>query len=285
MYVKMARAWAARGYRSLRFDLAGIGDSRLAAGYSKTRLYSKGSTVDVQTAMDALGAFGCDRFILVGLCSGAYVAFQTARTDERVAGQILMNPRRLAWREGDTLESVMTQSYKSTHFYRKALLAPRTYFRLLRGEIDVRGISKRVGSLALARLSRAGERLRTGRPTEEEVLANVRQLCNRGTSLLLIVGAEDDGLDYLEFHLGPRGKRLHGNRRHRSHLLARGQSGVRHRNGVGASGYEVRRLAVTSDGAPITGWRRTCLASRRRSQAPRGIRKPKTPGWQSTRGR
>lgn len=145
MYVKMARAWAARGYQSLRFDLAGIGDSRVAAGYSKTRLYSKGSTADVQTAMDALGALGCDRFVLIGLCSGAYVAFQTARTDPRVAGQVLLNPRRLSWREGDTLDSVMTESYKSTRFYRRALFEPNTYTRLLRGEIDVRGISRRVG--------------------------------------------------------------------------------------------------------------------------------------------
>lgn len=210
MYVKMARSWAARGYRSLRFDLAGIGDSRAAAGYSTTRLYSRGSTVDVQSAMDALGALGCDRFIVVGLCSGAYVAFQTARADTRVAGQILMNPRRLAWRDGDTLESVMKQSYKSTHFYRRALLEPKTYVRLLRGEIDTRGIARRVGSLALARLRRAGQRLRRDAPTEEEVLANMRQLCDRGTSMLLIVGAEDDGLDYLEFHLGARGRNMRG---------------------------------------------------------------------------
>ncbi len=210
MYVKMARSWAARGYRSLRFDLAGIGDSRTAAGYSATRLYSRGSTVDVQAAMDALGALGCDQFVLVGLCSGAYVAFQTARADTRVAGQILMNPRRLAWRDGDTLESVMKQSYKSTHFYRRALFEPKTYVRLLRGEIDARGIMRRVGSLAVARLRRAAQQLRGSAPTEEEVLANMRQLCHRGTSMLLIVGAEDDGLDYLEFHLGTRGQNMRG---------------------------------------------------------------------------
>ncbi len=213
LYVKMARAWAARGYRSLRFDLAGIGDSRSAEGYSSTRLYSKGSTADVQTAMDALAEHGCDEFVVMGLCSGAYVAFQTALADRRVAGQILMNPRRLNWKEGDTLESVMTQSYKSTNFYRRALFEPDTYARLLRGKIDVRGIGGRMRALLQARLERAARRLLGQDPAEEEVLANLRLLCDRGTDALFLVGAEDDGLDYLQFHLGTRGNRMKGHPR------------------------------------------------------------------------
>lgn len=231
MYVKMARAWARRGYRSLRFDLAGIGDSGAAAGYSKTRLYSRGSTVDVQAAMDALGARGTDRFILVGLCSGAYVGFQTALADPRIAGLILMNPRRLNWRDGDTLQSVMNQSYKSTHFYRRALLEPSTYLRLLKGKIDALGIARRVGSLALARARRASDRLLSKAPPEEDVLSNMRRLCERGTTALLIVGAEDDGLDYLEFHLGPRGRHLRSERNFEmvfiegtDHTFSRGES-------------------------------------------------------------
>ncbi len=208
LYVKMARAWAARGYRSLRFDLAGIGDSRSAAGYSSTRLYSKGSTADVQTAMDALAEHGCDEFIVMGLCSGAYVAFQTALADRRVAGQILMNPRRLNWKAGDTLDSVMTQSYRSTEAYRRMLFKPETYRRLVRGKINVRGIGGRMRALAEARLQRAARRLLGQAPSEEEVLANLRLLCDRGTDAYFIVGAEDDGLDYLEFHLGKRGHRM-----------------------------------------------------------------------------
>ncbi len=208
LYVKMARAWAARGHRSLRFDLAGIGDSRSSQGYSSTRLYSKESTADVQTAMDALAAHGCDQFILVGLCSGAYVAFQTALADRRVIAQILLNPRRLNWKEGDTLKNVMTRSYKSSNFYRQALLDPGTYGRLFRGKIDVRGISGRMLALISARLGRAARRLVGQVPDEEEVLANLRLLCDRGTNALFIVGAQDDGLDYLEFHLGTSGSKM-----------------------------------------------------------------------------
>src|SRR5262249_530045 len=130
MYVRMARDLAARGYRSLRFDLARIGDSRSVNEFSEQRMYDKAQIADVKWAMDAMERRGCDRFVLLGLCSGAYMAFQTALNDLRVTGQVLMNPRRLTWRAGDTLQSVMAQSYKSTVFYKRALLRADTYVRL-----------------------------------------------------------------------------------------------------------------------------------------------------------
>lgn len=206
LYVRMARAWAARGYRSLRFDLAGMGDSRSAAGYAHTRLYSKASTLDVGAAIEALARRGVRRFVLVGLCSGAYVAFQTALADARVTGLVLINPRRLDWSEGETLQSAMQRSYKSSHFYRRAMLQPRTYLRLLQGDIDVRGIAGRLATLTRVRAERAARRLLGHAPGEENVLANMRALTERGTDILLIVAEADDGLDYLEYHLGPRGR-------------------------------------------------------------------------------
>lgn len=220
LYVKMARAWAARGYRSLRFDLAGIGDSRSAAGYASNRLYSKGSTVDVGAAIERLSGLGVQRFILVGLCSGAYVAFQTALADPRVTGLVLINPRRLEWNEGETLQSAMQRSYKSSHYYRRAMLEPATYKRLLKGDIDVRGIAGRLATLTRVRAARAARRLLGQAPGEENVLANMRLLSERGTDILLIVAEEDDGLDYLEYHIGPRGRHMSGQPNFRMLMVA-----------------------------------------------------------------
>ncbi|MDB4975705.1 MAG: hypothetical protein JWN48_4046 [Myxococcaceae bacterium] len=208
LYVKMARRWAAQGYRAFRFDLAGIGDSGSAAGFSATRLYDKASVSDVQLAMDALSARGCKRFIVIGLCSGAYVAFQTVLADERVVGQVLMNPRRLVWKEGDTLQSAMAKSYKSTSFYTRQLLEPDTYRRLLQGDIDVRGIAGRMRALAEVRVQRLSDRLMRRPPSEDDVLSHLKRACARGADALFIVGAEDDGLDYLELHLGAKGRHM-----------------------------------------------------------------------------
>ena len=82
-------------------------DSRSASGYAETRLYSKDSVIDVRAAIDALSARGCDRFVLLGLCSGAYAAFQTALADSRVVAQVLLNPRRLSVAAGDTRSSYL----------------------------------------------------------------------------------------------------------------------------------------------------------------------------------
>jgi alpha-beta hydrolase superfamily lysophospholipase len=207
MYVEMARALAARGYSSLRFDFSGIGDSRVpGSAYS---MYSKHSLGDVGAAIDWLARHGFDRFYVVGLCSGAYVAFQSALADPRITGQILMNPRRLVWKETDTLQSVMAQkNFKSTRFYRQAMFDPKTYARLLRGEIDTAGIANRMRLLVEARVRRLWSRVTANGAHEEDVLLDIRRLCERGTESIFVVGAEDDGLDYVEFHLGKKGRNL-----------------------------------------------------------------------------
>jgi pimeloyl-ACP methyl ester carboxylesterase len=208
LYVKMARTWGAQGFSVLRFDLAGIGDSRLAEGYVESRLYSKESVTDVQAAMTFMQTSrGIDRFVLVGLCSGAYVAFHTALADPRVAGEILINPATFSWKPGDPLDAAMQTVYKSTHFYRRALFQGATWRRALRGEIDLRGIAERLRVLALARARAALDGLRAG-DREEGLARSFRCLSARGCDSLLIYGQDDQGLDYLESHLGAKARRL-----------------------------------------------------------------------------
>jgi len=72
--------------------------------------------------------------------------------------------------------------------------------------VDIRGIGGRMAGLVLAHARRARDRVLGRRPPEEDVLSNVRLLCRRGVESLFIVGEEDDGRDYLEFHLGSGGR-------------------------------------------------------------------------------
>ncbi|MDB5875187.1 MAG: hypothetical protein JWQ07_4629 [Ramlibacter sp.] len=214
-YVRMARSLAAAGLRAFRFDLGGIGDSRSATGPRDRHYYSRDSVADVSAAIDCLAAEGCTRFYLVGICSGSYVAFQASLADARVTGQVLMNSRLLEWRDGDddgTWQALMQQHYKSTAFYWRALLRPQVYGRLWRGEVDVRGIAQRIVTVAQARLTRAaGRLLRRPAEREESVLAGTMRLGSRGTDTLVVMAAQDDGRDYVEFHFGVGGSRLRGN--------------------------------------------------------------------------
>lgn len=219
-YVKAARDFAAAGYRALRFDISGIGDSRVEAGFSGDSMYRARATVDVSAAIDMLAARGCRRFFLMGICSGSYLAFQTALKDTRVTGILLMNPRLLEWdadRSGPWQAS-MQQYYKSTRYYRQALLRSEVYARLLRGKVDVRGIAQRMWHLARARIARAWDKLR-GRPPQEGVLAKFRHLSRRGVETLLVMSEQDDGLDYMQFHLGLDAGRMRGHKGFRMVLV------------------------------------------------------------------
>jgi pimeloyl-ACP methyl ester carboxylesterase len=198
------------GYAVLRFDLAGIGDSRAAEGYAQSRLYSKDAIADVQSAMAFLERFRrIDRFVLVGLCSGAYVAFHTALADPRVVGEVLINTATFSWKPGDPIDVATQRVYKSSHFYRRALFDLDTWRRAARGQIDLRGIAQRLQALALAKVKARLAASAFGRPPGEDGLAaSFRKLSRRGTDSLLIYGEEDQGLDSLELELGRKADKL-----------------------------------------------------------------------------
>jgi pimeloyl-ACP methyl ester carboxylesterase len=85
----MARRLATEGYFSFRFDLSGIGDSELQ---DESLHYTERAQRDVGEAMEMLGTtVGTESFVLVGLCSGAANAMQTAVDDERVSGCIFLD--------------------------------------------------------------------------------------------------------------------------------------------------------------------------------------------------
>lgn len=89
LHVEIARRLAEDGYPCLRFDMAGVGDSKIVEG---DVLYIERSRQDVIDSMDALEeTVGVGRFVLMGLCTGAYNAFRAALVDERVVGCALLD--------------------------------------------------------------------------------------------------------------------------------------------------------------------------------------------------
>ena len=101
LWVRLGRALSALGLQTFRFDLTGVGDSLLLPGESPTHAYSRESVSEVREAMDALErGTGARCFLLVGLCSGAYLSYHSAVEDPRVAGIVAVNPQTFAWKEG-----------------------------------------------------------------------------------------------------------------------------------------------------------------------------------------
>jgi len=90
IHVQLARRLAADGYTSLRFDHSGIGDSEPRRDSLR---FDESAVLETQEAMDHLGrTTGASRFVLVGLCSGADMAFATGIRDPRVVGLVQFDP-------------------------------------------------------------------------------------------------------------------------------------------------------------------------------------------------
>lgn len=88
--VTLARALAQLGYPALRFDLAGLGESRAAGG---TASFEAQAVADVREAIELLSReASVERVVLVGLCSGADNAYAAALADARVHGVVLLDP-------------------------------------------------------------------------------------------------------------------------------------------------------------------------------------------------
>ncbi|MEQ1731549.1 MAG: alpha/beta hydrolase [Vicinamibacterales bacterium] len=82
--VKLARALAASGFSSLRFDLSGQGDSQREPTFAPL---AQQAVADVRAAMDHLErTVGVKRFVIAGMCSGANHGLSAAHADGRVVG-------------------------------------------------------------------------------------------------------------------------------------------------------------------------------------------------------
>jgi alpha-beta hydrolase superfamily lysophospholipase len=133
MWVEAARRWAALGIATARVDLPGIGDSDGdASRYSDNAAFYNDDLVDqARVVMDHLEAQGLpSRFVLTGLCAGAYWSAHAALADERVVSVYLLNPRTLVW---DAWKSTARRLHTTLELALKA----STWQRVVRGEITL----------------------------------------------------------------------------------------------------------------------------------------------------
>jgi alpha-beta hydrolase superfamily lysophospholipase len=105
--VLLARRLAKLGFRSLRFDLRGLGDSPAERTCPENDTYPSTGFADLAAALEAAKSeLGHARCVFLGLCSGAYFAFQAAAqsSDPALVESIVINPLTYYWREGMTID-------------------------------------------------------------------------------------------------------------------------------------------------------------------------------------
>jgi len=89
LHVILARELAKMGYRTLRLDLSGIGDS---GRHRDNRPRVEQHLNDIRDAFDYLEKErGATEFIVMGICTGADNAHRALREDERVVGAVCVD--------------------------------------------------------------------------------------------------------------------------------------------------------------------------------------------------
>ena len=173
LYVRLARAMAARGYLTLRFDMPGRGDSDGGRGPDSVAF---GSGAEVQQAMDYLGAKrGSTRFVLIGICSGAANAVQAAEHEDRVVGAVLINAH--AYQTFQSRARYYLSRVGKSSSWKNALAGRSPLGRKLRNAVSRPKVAE--DEMLAARDDDAA-------PTREAAASLLRRIIGKGVKLFLI---------------------------------------------------------------------------------------------------
>jgi alpha-beta hydrolase superfamily lysophospholipase len=197
LYVPLARQWAADGHHVFRYDLGGIGDSAPPPGADENVVYPTHIVDDlrhaiVQVLREAPGA----PVIVIGLCSGGWLAFLAAREQLPVRAIVSVNPP-LYLRDGD-LGSQRLAEYDELGRYRRSMREPARWMKAFTGRAAY-GTFIRV---ALASLQRLRLSIASRTPGRQLVgLADdLHQIRARGVSSLFVFSEGDWGLRYFQIY-------------------------------------------------------------------------------------
>ena len=92
-WVELARPAAAQGWRVVRLDISGLGESPARVGAAENNSYPITTADDVGSVIAALREDGVESFVLVGLCSGALLSFDAALDHPEIEAIVSINGR------------------------------------------------------------------------------------------------------------------------------------------------------------------------------------------------
>jgi len=220
LYVRLARHFAALGFRVLRVDLSGLGDSQPHAGEPEVSPYTSRGVRDIDHWMAFLRA---QRPIgeahLLGICSGGFQAFRSALEGLPFATVMSLNPVNFYWKDGMQLDVPIHEAHhevvRLVAGYRRSLLEPAKWRKLFAGEVDVklaaRVAVKRVS--ARMRLQARGVARVLGVRLKNDLASDLFVATGRSTALEFMFSRGDPGRRILYEQAGSTVDRLRAARK------------------------------------------------------------------------
>ncbi len=223
LYVFLARQLAAQGFRTVRLDFCGLGDSISSDLTQENDPHPATAFRDVDLVLKDLQCrFDAQKIVLLGLCSGAYAAFQSAAQIQNpvLVESVLINPLTFFWRAGMSLEVSPVKQLKSIHYYLGAALQPSKWLKLLSGRSKIgivgaiRIVLRKWGLLRLSQpVARVASNDRSalvgpGHPQVEDVPGDLDQIIGAGRTLAMFFATTDPGYSILTFYARRKVKQL-----------------------------------------------------------------------------
>ncbi|MEK6260649.1 MAG: alpha/beta fold hydrolase [Planctomycetota bacterium] len=223
LYVFLARQLAMQGFRTVRLDFCSLGDSISPDSKSENDPHPATAFRDVELVLKNLQhRFDAKKIVLMGLCSGAYAAFQSAAQIQNpvLVESVLINPLTFFWREGMSLDVSPVRQLLSIHYYIGAAMDPTKWLKLLSGrsKIGVVGAIKIVlRKLRVLRLPKSATRndsidgthaVGPGHPREEDVPGDLDRIVRSGRTLAMFFATTDPGYSILTFYARRKVKQL-----------------------------------------------------------------------------
>jgi alpha-beta hydrolase superfamily lysophospholipase len=189
LYVHLARDLAALGCVATRFDHSGIGDSAVRTDGAS---FEQSSLQEAQAAMDAMReSRGVDRFVLVGLCSGAVTAFDAAGVDARVVGIVMINPQ--GFDLNPEWNDYVVNRGDARRYWTRSLFSMSSWWHALTGRVDYR----RLINVLWRQVAGPGRAREAVSSVVTRVGADLQKLMDRGVRTLLVCSEGDDGIEYM----------------------------------------------------------------------------------------
>jgi pimeloyl-ACP methyl ester carboxylesterase len=191
-YTEWARRWASRGFRVLRMDIRGLGDSPCLDPIDHNVLYRAETRTDLLEAVDCVTGLGSETAIVMGLCAGGYQSLQAALIEPRISGLVMLNPLRF---HDEAFVNRMKRLMRDPYKLRRLFDVP---LRHLPGTL--RAEASAIASILRRRVP--GTRVMT------PVARSMLKLTRRGTDVMIVFSEADRMLPIFEDYLGEQRKDL-----------------------------------------------------------------------------
>lgn len=206
LYVLLARTLARNGYRCLRIDMDGLGDSAKPDPETENIVYMNHSSDEIHLAIKSFGKnYRDNKYILMGLCSGAYFAFRASidLLDVDIVECYMINPLTFHWEEGMTNVDSQAVTYLNWYSYKKSIRNPASWIKLFTGRVSVKNIFATVWNRLVITIFSKIESFppykytTSGQQERKNLDQNLHRLADRNIHMSFLLSRDDAGYDIL----------------------------------------------------------------------------------------